>query len=399
MIRLKHIFLTVLSCTSVSISWASSADTIPSGFSLPLEWRIGAEAAPAFVPGTNQFLKGQNPLDMHVRTNLSGSLRADFSFSPQSREGMLYRGLYQGAGVGVQSFFSQSLLGTPVTAHVYQGAPIVTFSRRLWLGYEWKFGAAFGWKHYDEETAENNAVVSTSVTAMMALGLKLHYALTDRWNMTFGVEGQHFSNGNTSYPNAGVNSVGAVIGFSYVIDPLPKTQYCNQELELEADRGRWMYDILAYGAWRKRVVQVGDPAEPEICPGNFAIAGLQFSPLRSLNRYVAIGPALDVQWDESADLNRNWVDGTHDEEIKFYRPAFGKQLSVGMSAHAELTMPIFSINAGLGYDIISPKTNPRFYQSLSLKTFFTRKVFINVGYRLGNFKDPQNLMLGVGVRL
>ena len=39
---------------------------------------------------------------------------------------------------------------------------------------------------------------------------------------------------------------------------------------------------------------------------------------------------------------------------------FGKQLSVGVSAHAELTMP---------------------------------------SYRLGNFKDPRNLMLGVGFRL
>ncbi len=29
----------------------------------------------------------------------------------------------------------------------------------------------------------------------------------------------------------------------------------------------------------------------------------------------------------------------------------------------------------------------------------TNSFLINVGYRLGNFKDPQNLMLGVGVRL
>ena len=62
-------------------------------------------------------------------------------------------------------------------------------------------------------------------------------------------------------------------------------------------------------------------------------------------------------------------------------------------------MPIFCINAGLGYNILSPKGDKRFYQSLTLKTFITRSVFINVGYRLGNFKDPQNLMLGAGVRL
>lgn len=400
MIRLKTILLTILmSSGAVSPTLASPTDSVFSGFSRPLEWRIGAEIAPAYVPGTNQFLKGSNPLEKHVRANLSGSIRADFSFSGDSREGILYRGLYQGVGIGAESFFSQSLLGTPVTAHVYQGAPMAHFSDRLWLGYEWKFGAAFGWKHYDEETADNNAVVSTPVTAMMALGLKLHYALSDRWTMTAGVEGQHFSNGNTSYPNAGVNSVGVVIGFSYVLNPQPQTTVHSHELEQEADRGRWMYDIVAYYTWRKRVVKVGDPVEPEICPGRFAVAGLQFSPLRCLNRYVAVGPSLDVQWDESADLNRNWVEGSYYDDIKFYRPAFGKQISVGVSAHAELTMPIFSINAGLGYDFLCPKDSERFYQSLTLKTFFTRRVFLNVGYRLGNFKDPQNLMLGIGVRL
>lgn len=85
--------------------------------------------------------------------------------------------------------------------------------------------------------------------------------------------------------------------------------------------------------------------------------------------------------------------------MKFYRPPFGRQLSVGLSAHAELTMPIFAINVGMGYDMLSPRGNKRFYQSLTLKTFVTRHIFINTGYRLGAFKDPQNLMLGVGVRL
>jgi hypothetical protein len=392
--RLIYLFLTILLSAS-----ATASDSIPSGFSRPLEWRIGAEVAPAYVPGTNRFLEGINPLDKFVRNNLAASLRADFSFSPDSREGVLYPGLYQGIGVGMQSFFSQSLLGTPVTAYVYQGAPIASLSERLWLGYEWKFGAAFGWKHYHEENAPDNSVVSTNVTAMMALGFKLHYAISERCNLSFGVEGQHFSNGNTSWPNAGINSIGASIGIAYLLNPATQTSPTLPALEEEADHGRWLYDIVAYGAWRKREVFVGEPAEPELCPGKFAIAGLQFSPLRSLNRYVAVGPALDLQWDEGSGLSPYWVDGTTGDFLLFYRPPFGKQLSIGVSAHAELTMPIFSVNAGLGYDILSPVGNERFYQSLTLKTFVTRNIFLNVGYRLSNFKTPQNLMLGVGIRL
>lgn len=393
--RITYIFFLLLAVALPSVG--ADADSIPSGFGSPLSWRIGVQVNPAWVPGTNKFIKGDNYEYRIVNAGISADFRADFSFSPGSKQGMLYPHLYQGIGVGVNSFFANSLLGSPVSAYVYQGAPFATLSHRLRIGYEWRFGAAFGWKHYGEENVDNNAPVSTSVTAMLGLGVKLEYDLSRKWQLSLGLNATHYSNGNTSWPNRGVNALGAAIGVAYTLAPEQKHVDVPDWLEQEADQGRWMYDIMAYGAWRKRALIVGD--EPRVCPGRFGILGLQLSPLRKLNRYVAVGPAVDLQWDESAGLAPYWVEGTTGDDIKFERPPFGKQLSVGVSAHAELTMPIFAVNAGLGYDFITPKGEKRFYQSLALKTFFTRSVFLNVGYRLGNFKDPQNLMLGLGIRL
>ncbi len=382
-------------CLSITAS-----DFVPSGFSRPLHWNVGAELTPAWVPGSNGCLKGNNNAGKHINAAFSGSVRADFNFDQSTREGMLYKGLYQGIGLGATTFFSNSLLGTPVSAYVYQGAPFVYFNDCLRLAYEWQFGAVFGWKHYDLETADNNAVVSTAVTAHMGLGLKLQYILSERWQMSFGISANHYSNGNTSWPNAGVNYIGASIGLTYTINPQKGgNAILDSGIIEEADRGRWFYDLMAYGAWRKRVVSVGNPSEPQLCPGKFGIAGLQFSPMRSLNRWVAIGPSLDVQWDESAGLSPYWVEGTSGDMIKFRRPPIGKQIGVGLSAHAELTMPIFSVNVGIGYDIINPKGDKAFYQSLTLKTFVTRNLYLNAGYSLGSFKDPQNLMLGIGIRI
>lgn len=394
-IRISLLAAAIASC---SFAYGASSDSIPDGFSMPMEWRTGVEVTPAWVPGTNDFLKGNNPEGKRISANLSGDIRADFSFNPESRQGMLYKGLYQGIGVGFNSFFADKLLGTPVSAYVYQGAPFFHISDRLWLGYEWQFGAAFGWKHYDEQIADNNAAVSTYVTAHMGIGVKLHYRFSERWQMSFGVSANHYSNGNTSWPNSGVNSIGASVGIAYVINPQKKAMSVPASLEEDADRGSWLYDIMAFGAWRKRIVTVGNPAEAQLCPGKFGVVGLQFSPMRRLNRWVAVGPALDMQWDESAGLDSYWVDGSDGDNLKFERPPFGKQISIGLSAHAELTMPIFSVNVGMGYDIVNPKGDKAFYQSLTLKTFITRHIFINTGYRLGSFKDPQNLMLGVGVR-
>lgn len=405
--------LAVCPSTKADSLMSANADTIPSAFSRPVQWRIGAEVSPALVPGTSSYLEGNNPADKPIDAGLSGSIRADFSFSPATREGILYRGAYQGIGISFSSYADDGVLGTPVSAFVYQGAPIARFSNRLWLGYEWQFGAAFGWRHSNEEIAENNAVVSTAVTAHMGLGVKLHYRLSDKWQMSVGIGANHYSNGNTSWPNAGVNTIGASIGIARVINPdnddfvagaasgNGKSASGNEysELKKEANRHCWLYDIMVFGAWRKRIVNVGAPIESELIPGRFGILGMQLSPMYRLDRRFAIGPALDVQWDESAGLTPYWVDGSYDDNIMFERPPFGKQLSVGVSGHAELTMPIFTINAGLGYDIVCPNGNKRFYQSLALKTFLTKKLYLNVGYRLGGFKEPQNLMLGFGVRL
>lgn len=403
----------IISCVLAVCPWAkvdsatlTGGDTIPSAFSRPLQWRIGAEISPALVPGTSSYLDGYNPECKPIDASLSGSIRVDFSFCPDTRVGMLYRGAYQGIGISLGSYADDGVLGTPVSAFVYQGAPIARFSNRLWLGYEWQFGAAFGWRHSNEEKLDNNAVVSTAVTAHMGLGVKLHYKFSDKWQMSVGIGANHYSNGNTSWPNAGVNTIGASIGIARVINPDNDVMSVNatrekeySEIKKEADRHCWLYDIMVFGAWRKRIVNVGEPVESKLIPGRFGILGIQLSPMYRLDRRFAIGPALDVQWDESAGLAPYWINESYDDNIMFERPPFGKQLSVGLSGHAELTMPIFTINAGLGYDFVCPNGNKRFYQSLALKTFITKKLYLNVGYRLGSFKEPQNLMLGFGIRL
>ncbi len=374
----------------------SADNMVPSGFRMLPQWSIGADFTGGYVFGTNSFLKGNNEEGRIINSTFGGSLRAGFRFNPNSREGMLYKGLYQGVAVEIHSFNAGRLLGTPVSLYTYQGAPFVHLGSRLSLGYEWQFGAAFGWKHYDKDISPDNGAVSTSVTAHMGLGLRLCYDLTERWQLSASLGVTHYSNGNTSLPNAGVNAVSAALGVAYIINPLGEAGAAPAELIADADRKHWFYDIVVFGAWRRRVINVG--YEPQLCPGKFGVLGVQFAPMFKFNRYFAAGAALDMKYDESSGLLPYWVDGTYDENIKFYRPPFGKQLSIGISAHAEFIMPVFAVNAGLGYDIMSPKGEKRFYQSLTLKTFVTDKLFLNAGYRLGNFKDPQNLMLGVGVR-
>ncbi len=385
-------------------SMASDADSIQSGFSNIPQWHIGADISPAAVIGSNLFLKGENSLGKSVKSEIATDFRAGFSFNSSTREGILYNGVYQGIGVGLNTFYPSGLLGNPMSVYIYQGAPIVHLTNRMWVGYEWQFGADFGWRHYSSSNpVEENLSLSTSVTAHMGVRLTVNYEISPSWKAAAGLQLNHSSNGNTSWPNGGVNTVGGTIALAYIINP-EKDNKENTPTPAELCKAygirRWFYDITIYGATRKRVVNVGNPVERQLCPGHFAVVGLQFSTMRQFNQWVAAGGSLDFQWDESAGLGPYWIAGSYHETLKFRRPPFGKQISIGAAAHAQLTMPIFTIDAALGYNIINPQGDKRFYQSLTLKTFvLPNRMYLNVGYRLGQFREPHNLMLGVGIRI
>lgn len=373
-------------------------DTIPRGSERPLDWWVGVGINPAYVPSTNDFLDGFNSGDKKINKSLGGEFRFFFRYNPETRPGMLYPGLYQGVSIGMTTFNASQVLGNPASLTAFQGAPIFHMGSKVWFGYEWRFGMAFGWKH--EDYMDNiNGVISTSVTAHMGLSAKFHFQVSDRVELSAGAEAAHFSNGHTSWPNGGVNSIGLVMGAAYSLNSPKPQRKAPAALIEEADRGRWFLDVMAFGAWRTRVVAVGEDATPVLCRGKFPVAGCQVAGMRRLNRFVALGPSLDFQWDQSAGLADYWVDGFDTDDVRFYQPPFSKQISLGISGRAELTMPIFSLNVGIGYDFVNPKGNKAFYQSLALKTFVTKNLYLNVGYRVGSFKDPQNLMLGLGVRL
>ena len=86
-------------------------------------------------------------------------------------------------------------------------------------------------------------------------------------------------------------------------------------------------------------------------------------------------------------------------EQPFYTPSLSKQLALGVSGRFEYVMPYFSVNLGLGVNVLHRGGDLRgVYQVLALKTDVTRNTFIHIGYCLQDFHDPNYLMLGIGFR-
>lgn len=331
-------------------------------------------------------------------TSLASSIHVQygFSFPGNSSQGRIYPGAWQGLGASVNFLGNPKGVGTPVALYVFQGAPIWHFSNRLSLNYEWNFGISSGWKPCDGKVAYSNLIVGSRSNAYINLGGGISYRLGEHWKLMMGVDLTHYSNGNTSYPNPGVNMAGLKIGVirTFGTDHMTEGNAQKTPQDPIERRRRPEFDITAYGAIRKRAYRGGD--NPIILPGHFAVAGIDIASMWRVSRNFRAGASADFQWDESTDLKRHHICGDSAEDIRFSRPPFFSQVCVGLSGRAELVMPLFSVNIGIGYNFIGPEESRAFYQLANLKVRITDSVFLNIGYQLLNFQKQNNLMLGVG---
>ena len=390
---LSLLLLCSLPLAAQSVTSTSAPDSTRRGKPVHL---VGAEFRPGYIFPTSSFFRGDNAAGKRVNPAMAAHVKYAFRFASDSWLGRLYPYAYQGIGVGYNALSNPTELGNPVAVYVFQGSRLAQLAPGLTLNYEWNFGASFGWKKFKYDINEYNDVVGSRINAYLNAGFFLNWQLAPQWALTAGVDFAHYSNGNTNYPNSGVNTVSARVGIVRSIGgPVEAGSVRPEPVELGS---RFSYDLVLYGATRRRGIMWGE-GDGDLIPGSFGVAGLNFNPMYRLNKYFRAGVSLDAQYDESANLKKHRVERTSGNGIKFYRPPFREQFAVGLSARAELEMPIFSVNVGIGHNVLGQGNDLKgFYQILALKTFVTPRLFLHVGYQLSKFKDPNNLMLGLGYR-
>ncbi|WP_300729331.1 acyloxyacyl hydrolase [uncultured Bacteroides sp.] len=380
-------------------------DSVSAKKNYPIINQIGIDFRPGYIFPTNDFLKGLNDREKPVRKAFSYHLKYSFKFNPQSRLGKLYPYTYQGIGISYTDFINRKEMGRPFGVYVFQGSRIARIAPKLTLDYEWNFGATFGWKPYNDnmytDTGEENPdynpynrVVGSKVNAYLNVGLMLNWQIDPNWKLSLGVDATHYSNGNTHYPNSGINTIGGRIGLVRTFGNVEEPAHAQP---LKTFRRHISYDVVVYGATKYKGIFFDD-GRAKLAPGPFGVAGININPMYNFNKYLKAGISLDAQYDESANL-REHVASEDADGMKFYRPPFREQFGVGLSLRAELIMPIFSINAGIGRNLIYKGDDwDGFYQVLALKTSITKNLFLHIGYQLSRFRDPNNLMLGLGYR-
>jgi hypothetical protein len=358
--------------------------------------KIGIDIRPGYVIWTNPFLQGDNEKMQPVKNALSTHLHYSFRSPPDSYIDRIFTGAYQGIGLACYTFGNSRQIGNPTALYLFQGARLSRLCDRLSLNYEWNFGLSAGWKPYDPDHNYYNVIIGSRINAYINVNFYLSGMLSRKWEVVTGATLSHFSNGNTRFPNAGLNTAGLKAGFIYHFNHtehfLPKPSFRPPIPEFPRHIS---YDFLLFGSWRRKGVAIG--GERIALPDAYTVLGFNFSPMYSLGYRFRTGVSLDGFYDGSANVYLpDYISGTKPVILK---PPLNEQLTLGLSGRAEYVMPYFSINIGLGVNAIhSGGDTKAFYQILALKIKCTRDSFIHIGYSLQNFNTPNFLMLGIGYR-
>ena len=382
--------------------------------------RLGIDIRPEYIIPANPFLKGENEKLQPIRNSFSTHLK--YSFQPHHNTDMdrIFGGAYQGIGLAYYTFGEKKCLGDPVALYLFQGARLANLDSRISFNYEWNFGLSAGWMPHDYETNYYNTIIGSKINAYINTNFYINWMLSRKLDLTTGITLTHFSNGNTRFPNAGLNSVGLNTGLVYNFNRK------NQSLSDASFRTsisefprHISYDLMLFGSWRRKGIVSGEERIPS--PHTYSVMGFNFAPMYNTSYKFRVGVSIDGYYDNS--INIYIPEDYAGSDPPFMKPPLKEQLVLGISARTEYVMPYFSVNMGIGYNIIhqekgkiiypdynihSNKTNDfiqpyaedkkSLYQILALKIKVTRNSFIHIGYSLQNFDTPNFLMLGVGLR-
>lgn len=357
---------------------------------------VSADFCPGGILHTNGFLVGNNPEERTMNHATTYKLKYAFMEEPTSPVGQIYKGAYQGIGLAYHEFNPQ--LSNPLSVYLFQGARIFG-GKRVSLNYEWNLGLTFGWNPYDPSTNPDNHVIGSKVTAYINADFYANIILARWLDLNIGASVSHFSNGNTAYPNMGLNTLTAKVGFSYYFNrPSPQSQPTSHALP--PFQRHISYDLVLFGAWRARGYTDIDTYQTYVLPGTYAVWGFNFNPMYNFCHWMNVGLSLDGVYDRSANYSYDDYDYPNmSPSHELQRPSASSQMALGLSARLEFVMPYFTINLGCGRNFINDRGDHKgSYQMLALKLNVTHKVFLHIGYSLSELKNPRFLMLGVGYR-
>ncbi len=243
-------------------------------------------------------------------------------------------------------------------------------------------GIAYITEKYSPNQNPTNVAISTTVNYWSNVSLMGYFNLSNRSNLSIGIETNHFSNGAIKKPNYGLNLMGVSIGFSYEIDNKERvygersktnSKYFTSKTGLE----------LAFGLGIKEVGPAG---------------GIKYYPISASveyqiprNNVYHLMAGVDVMYDKSIRSHKALVNQP-------YTP-LNDDFQVGIKAGILIPFHRLSIYGQFGFYLYNPNPRVTFhYQKFGIRYRINSNIHLQTELKT-HLNIADHVVMGVAFRL
>ena len=349
-----------------------------------------------WVLNTNFFLEdipGYQAFSLRYARASNGSTWEDFSYNMP----------FFGIGFYKPYFINNPGLGTPFSIYMFRGSTLTQFTDRLGLAFEMNLGLSMNWNPYDPFDNPENVAISTPNNIHVGMRSYFEYFLTRNLELTFGVDLNHFSNGSSRKPNRGVNMVALSFSMVYNFNPPNKGSLLRNPPLFEPPTDipfHLDHNVKFIVSSRQTAFSIYNTNLPSpYVDVDFTVLGLAYDVMFVTGYKYKWGPSFRFIYDESSNA-RAWRE-QHPEDGQWYNRVatapFFDRLSLGMGLIGEISMPIASVFATLGYSVYNKHHEDKsFYQVLGVKAYLKDNFFGTFGISATQFTVAQFLYWSFG---
>jgi len=310
---------------------------------------------------------------------------------------MVYHLPYWGIGLYKPFFASNPGLGNPFSIYLFRGNTLAQFTDNLGLVLELDLGVSMNWKYYDPVHRPENRAIGSPNNVHIGSRLYLEYALFKNLDLKLGADLTHFSNGNARMPNLGINMGALSFSAAYKFNPLNKGFLLrNMHFNPPVIPRHVEHDAQFVFSSRQTKFDTKNTNLPSpYVDKDFMVLGVIYSPMMAKGCKYKWGPSIQFIYDESSNA-KAWRDSNQLYDCVVLAK-FPDRLSLGLALRGEISMPIVSVFAMVGYNVYHKHHFDRpLFQTAGVKIYLKDNFFASFSISAMEFKVAQYLYWSFG---
>ena len=386
----KRLLVCVLIFSGVAKAQTDSENSLRPAFFVSGNYEYG------YVLQTDDFLKGNN-LEGGAITTVSGGR---FEVGWQARGRNVYDAMLKypsyGAGFLTYGFPQTNELGYPNALYLFFNKPYKRWGSKYEFNYFIRLGMSYNWEPNNPAVNPANLVLGSFRNLYISAGLEMAYHITPRLKASAGGAFSHFSNGQSSLPNSGMNLLTPHIAITYsfrkekpfTYPELDEPEYTNKGIEYYFTIGNGIRQIFFSTS------QTGVPSNLGV---SYPVYNISAAAQYHFNWRGKFGGGLDFIYWGAQNPGLELAPGGL---IKPTKVPFNEKLQLGVFASYEFVMNNVSIYLQPGYRIIKtdyPGMPPAFYQHMGLK-YHVHHLILGIAIRAVSFSVAEYIEWNVGYR-